>query len=224
MSTGVPNLPKAPAGRGPTQARRGEIQRQGIMLLISIVGVMWLIEIINALDNYGLDTDGGIHPRDLGRIWEVFTAPFLHGSWGHLIANTIPFVFMGLIIALHGAKKLALVTAIVIVLGGLGTWLISPAGSVTVGASGVVFGYAGYLLARGLFDRSALEIVTGGLVGAIWGGALLASLVPHTGISWQGHVCGGIAGVIAAWLLADRQGAPKRPSSPSSALDRALSQ
>jgi membrane associated rhomboid family serine protease len=194
------------------------------MLLVSIVGVMWLIEIINSLDSYGLDTDGGIHPRNFGRIWEVFTAPFLHASWGHLIANTIPFVFMGLIIALHGAKRLALVTAIVIVLGGLGTWLISPSGSVTVGASGVVFGYAGYLLTRGLFDRSALEIVTGGLVGAIWGGALLASLVPHTGVSWQGHLCGAIAGVVAAWLLADPRGAPKRPSSPSSALDRALSQ
>jgi membrane associated rhomboid family serine protease len=224
MSTGAPNVAKVPSGRGPTQPRRGETQQQGIMLLISIVGVMWLIEIINSLDNYGLDTDGGIHPRNFGRIWEVVTAPFLHASWGHLIANTIPFVFMGLIIALHGAKKLALVTAIVIVLGGLGTWLISPAGSVTVGASGVVFGYAGYLVTRGLFDRSALEIVTGGLVGAIWGGALLASLVPHTGISWQGHLCGGIAGVVAAWMLAERQSAPKRPSSPSSALDRALSQ
>jgi len=186
--------------------------------------VMWLIEIINSLDSYRLDTDGGIHPRDFGRIWEVFTAPFLHAGWGHLIANTIPFVFMGLIIALHGAKRLALVTAIVIVIGGIGTWLISPSGSVTVGASGVVFGYAGYLLARGLFDRSALEIVTGALVGAIWGGALLASLVPHTGISWQGHLCGGIAGIIAAWLLADRQSPAKRPASPSSALDRALAE
>ena len=224
MSTGLPNVPKVPAGRGPTQSRRGETQQLGIVLLISIVGVMWLIEIINSLDSYRLDTDGGIHPRDFGRIWEVFTAPFLHASWGHMLANTIPFVFMGLIIALHGAKRLALVTAIVIVIGGLGTWLISPSGSVTVGASGVVFGFAGYLLTRGLFDRSALEIVTGALVGAIWGGALLASLVPHTGVSWQGHLCGGIAGIIAAWLLADRQRAVERSSSPSSALDRALAE
>jgi membrane associated rhomboid family serine protease len=208
MSTGVPTAP----------SRRGETQQQGILLLASIVGVMWLIEIINSLDSYRLDHDGGIHPRDLGRIWEVFTAPFLHAGWDHLIANTIPFVFMGLIIALCGATRLALVTAIVIVIGGLGTWLISPSGSVTVGASGVVFGYAGYLLTRGLFDRSALEVVTGALVGAIWGGALLASVVPHTGISWQGHVCSGIAGVIAAWLLAER----RRGASPTSALDRAL--
>jgi membrane associated rhomboid family serine protease len=192
------------------------------MLLIGIVGVMWLVEIINSIDHYALDTDGGIHARDLGRIWEIFTAPFLHASWGHLIANTIPFVFMGLIIALRGASRVALVTLIVIVIGGLGTWLISPAGSVTVGASGVVFGYAGYLLTRGLFDRSVLEIVTGGIVGAIWGGALLASLVPHSGVSWQGHLSGGIAGIIAAWLLAERASDAKRPESHTSALDRAL--
>jgi membrane associated rhomboid family serine protease len=89
----------------------------------------------------------------------------------------------------------------VIVIGGLGTWLVAPGGSVTVGASGVVFGYATYLLTRGLFDRSALEVLTGVVVGVIWGGALLSSLVPHYGISWQGHACGAIAGVIAAWLL-----------------------
>ena len=87
-------------------------------------------------------------------MWAIFTAPFLHVSFAHLIDNTIPFVFMGVIIALRGAARLALVTAIVIVVGGLGTWLIAPAHSVTVGASGVVFGYADYLFTRGLFDRS----------------------------------------------------------------------
>ncbi len=92
-------------------------------------------------------------------------------------------------------------TAIVIVVGGLGTWLIAPAGTVTVGASGVVFGYATYLFTRGFFDRSALEILSGVIVGVVWGGALIASIVPHYGVSWQGHVCGAIAGVIAAWLL-----------------------
>jgi membrane associated rhomboid family serine protease len=111
---------------------------------------------------------------------------------------------MGLIIALAGAARLAAVTAVVIVVGGLGTWLIAPAHSVTVGASGVVFGYAAYLLARGLFDRSALELVTGVVVGVVWGGALLASLVPHYGVSWQAHLCGAIGGVLAAWLLAQR--------------------
>ncbi|HEY6396632.1 MAG TPA: rhomboid family intramembrane serine protease, partial [Solirubrobacteraceae bacterium] len=82
----------------------------------------------------------------------------------------------------------------------------------TVGASGVVFGYASYLLVRGLFDRSVLEILTGAVVGAVWGGALLASVVPHTGISWQGHVCGAIAGVVAAYVLSGRKQSPPAES------------
>jgi membrane associated rhomboid family serine protease len=194
-------------------------QREGIELLGAIVALMWLIEVINAIDGYQLTTDG-IYARDVDRLWGILTAPFLHVSFGHLISNTIPFVFMGVIIALRGAARLALVTAIVIVLGGLGTWLIAPAHVSTVGASGVVFGYAAYLLARGLFDRSALEVLTGVIVGAVWGGALVASLVPHYGISWQGHLCGAIAGVVAAWLLS---GDRRRPApAPQDQLARAL--
>ena len=182
------------------QSRRSQIPHDGFQLLFGIVALMWVVEVINTLDSNKLDGDG-IIPRDFGHLWGVLTSPFIHGSFQHLISNTIPFVFMGVIIALRGAARVALVTLIVIVIGGLGTWLIAPANSLTFGASGVVFGYATYLLTRGLFDRSALELLTGAIVGAVWGGALLASLVPHQGISWQGHLCGGIGGVVAAWLL-----------------------
>jgi len=194
------------------------------MLLVGIVAVMWILEVINSLDNNGLDS-ASIDARSIGHLWGIFTAPFLHVSFGHLIANTIPFVFMGVIIALRGAARLALVTLIVIVIGGLGTWLIAPAHSHTVGASGVVFGYATYLLARGLFNRSWLEILIGIVVGAVWGGALLSSLVQHYGVSWQGHACGAVAGVIAAWLLArPRTGARAGARSGSDPLARALAQ
>jgi membrane associated rhomboid family serine protease len=180
---------------------KGQTQRQGIQLLAGIVALMWVVEVINTLDGNRLDADG-IYPRNVGRLWAIFTAPFLHASFAHLISNTVPFVFMGLIIALRGAARVALVTLIVVVIGGLGTWLIAPAHSVTVGASGVVFGYAAYLLTRGLFNRSVLELLVGAVVGVVWGGALLTSLVPRYGISWQGHVAGAVGGVVAAWLLA----------------------
>ncbi|HEX3975410.1 MAG TPA: rhomboid family intramembrane serine protease [Solirubrobacteraceae bacterium] len=201
--------------RNPVVSGRAQVVRQsaeGLSLLVAIVAIMWIIEVVNSLDSYALDRDGGLIPRDVDRVWAIFTSPFLHASWQHLIDNTIPFVFMGVIIALRGATKLALVTLIVIVVGGLGTWLIAPADSQTVGASGVVFGYATYLFARGLFDRSILEILTGVIVGVVWGGALVASVVPHTGISWQAHVCGAVGGVIAAWLLAGRQMTSRPPS------------
>ncbi len=191
-------------------ARRRERQREGIQLLVAIVVLMWVLEVVNSLDAGALDRDG-IWPRDVGRLWGVLAAPFLHLSFAHLIDNTIPFVFMGAIIALRGAARLALVTAIVIVVGGLGTWLIAPAHSITVGASGVVFGYATYLLARGVFDRSVLELLTGAAVALVWGGALLTSLLPHYGVSWQGHLSGAVGGVVAARLLA--RGRPARGSS-----------
>jgi membrane associated rhomboid family serine protease len=179
---------------------RTKTQLDGIQLLVGIVALMWAIEVINTIDSNKLSNDG-IYPRDFGRLWGIVTSPFLHASFQHLIANTVPFVFMGLIIALRGAAKLGLVTLIVIALGGLGTWLIAPAHTDTIGASGVVFGYATYLLTRGVFNRSALELFTGAVVGVVWGGALLSSIVPHYGVSWQAHVCGAIAGVIAAARL-----------------------
>lgn len=193
------------ATRVPDRQSRGSARRrtqlEGIQLLVAIVALMWVVEAINAIDSYRLDTDG-IYPRNFSHIWGIFTAPFIHANFSpHLLDNTIPLVFMGLFIALQGARRLALVTLIVVVVGGLGTWLIAPAHTVTIGASGVVFGYATYLFTRGFFNRSLLELLVGIVVGVVWGGALVASIVPHTGISWQGHLCGAIGGVVAAWVM-----------------------
>lgn len=194
-------------------------REEGLALLAATVAVMWIIQLINSLDGYKLDRDG-LYPHNVDRIWGIFTTPFLHASWSHLIGNTIPFVFMGILIALAGPARFAAVTLIVIVLGGLGTWLISPAGVPVVGASGVVFGYATFLLTRGFFNHSVVEILAGVVVGAVFGSALLASLVPHGNVSWQGHLCGGIAGVIAAWLLSsrDRAQAAASPRAPGRAF------
>jgi membrane associated rhomboid family serine protease len=220
-------LAKLTRGRLP-QATDAKQSIEGLILLAGIVALMWLLEVINTLDSNGLN-GAGIHPRNLSDLWDIFTAPFLHVSFQHLTDNTIPFVFMGVIIALRGAVRLALVTLIVIVIGGLGTWLISPAHSatgqpiVTVGASGVVFGYATYLFTRGVFNRSVLEILTAVVVAVVWGGALLYSIVPHPGVSWQGHASGAVGGVVAAWLLA-RNRAERGTTSRGDPLARALAQ
>ncbi|HWF33787.1 MAG TPA: rhomboid family intramembrane serine protease [Solirubrobacteraceae bacterium] len=190
--------------------RRGQLQLGGVQLLLVMVAFMWVIEVINSLDNQGLDGDGGIYPHNVGRVWAIFTAPFLHVSFQHLESNTVPLVFMGLIIALEGARRLAAATLIIILVAGIGTWVIAPGHELVVGASGVVFGYATYLFSRGLFNRSLLELVVGGVVGLFWGGALLTSIVPHYGISWQDHAAGAVGGVLAAALLArDRKPASR---------------
>lgn len=196
---------------------RSNKQQQGLLLLAALVLLMWLVEAINSIDSNGLDSDG-IEARSISHFWGILTSPFIHASFQHLMDNTVPFVFLGVIIALHGARRLLIVTGFIILIGGLGTWVIGPGGTSTIGASGVVFGYATYLLTRGFFDRSIWELGVGIVVGVVWGAVLLSSLVPHSGISWQAHLCGGIAGVIVAWRLSQvdqrRQPEPDKPHQP----------
>ncbi len=163
--------------------------------------IMWLSEIVDVVVDHRLD-GYGIEPRDADGLTGIVAAPFLHGGFDHLIANTVPFLTMGFVIALKGATRVLAVTAIVAIVSGLGTWLIAPAGTVHIGASGVVFGYATYLLSRGFFDRDLLGLAVGVAVGAIWGSALLGGLLPQEGISWQGHLFGAIGGVVAARVFA----------------------
>jgi membrane associated rhomboid family serine protease len=182
---------------------------RALQLLLAMVLLMWGLEVVDtALDNR-LDRYG-IVPREVDGLDGVVAAPFLHVGFGHLAANTLPFVVMGLVIALEGPLRLLGVTAIVAVVSGLGTWLVAPADTVHLGASGVVFGYATYLIARGWFNRRAAEIAIGVAVAVVWGGALLAGLEPQQGISWQGHLFGAIGGVVAARMLSEPRSAAPR--------------
>jgi membrane associated rhomboid family serine protease len=177
---------------------------RALQLLLAMVLLMWVLEVVDAALDNRLDRYG-IEPRDVDGLDGVVAAPFLHVGFGHLLANTLPFAAMGAVIALEGAWRLLGVTAIVAVVSGLGTWLIAPADTIHLGASGVVFGYATYLIARGWFNRRPAEIAIGVGVAFLWGGALLAGLEPQQGISWQGHLFGAIGGVAAASALSERR-------------------
>lgn len=174
----------------------------GLKLLVALVGLMWLSEIVDTALQGQLD-QYGIISRESSGLLGILTAPFLHLGFGHLISNTLPLVTLGALIAIGGAVRLFAVTAMVTMIGGLGTWLISPPNTITIGASGLVFGYASYLILRGLFNRRIGQVLLGVVVVMVWGSALLGGLLPQDGISWQGHLFGGIAGVLAAWVLAD---------------------
>ena len=182
---------------------RHAAQIDGLCALGALVAVMWAVELVNVLDDYRLDRDG-IVPRNLSHLDGIAFAPFLHASFSHLLGNTVPLVILGLAIALAGAGRLLLVTLIVALVSGLGVWLTSPSGSVTVGASGVVFGYATYLISRGLFDRRVGEVLLGVVALLLFGGALISDLIPRSGVSWEAHLFGGIGGVLAAAVLARR--------------------
>ena len=180
------------------------------MLVGAMVVVMWVVEVINAVDHYSLDRYG-IRPRATDGLDGVAFSPFLHASWGHLIGNTVPFLVLGGVIALSGLRRLAWVTLMVMVIGGLGVWLFAPENTLHIGASGVVFGYAGYLVARGVFTRSVLHLAVGAVVAIVWGTTLLSGLVPRDGISWQGHLFGAIGGIVAARVLGGGFSARKAP-------------
>ena len=184
-------------------SRRG-IMHAGFRVVAAMAALMWVSEIVDTLADHRLD-GYGIEPREGDGLVGIVTAPFLHAGFGHLISNTVPFLVMGFVIAFKGATRVLTVTVVVALVSGVGTWLVGPADSVHIGASGVVFGYATYLLSRGFFDRDVLELGIGFLVGAIWGTALIGGVLPEEGISWQGHLFGAIGGVLAARLLARRR-------------------
>jgi membrane associated rhomboid family serine protease len=184
--------------------RSGTDRTNGLILVAAMAAVMWVSEIADQILGGRLDAYG-IEPRTGEGLVGIALAPFLHVGFGHLIGNTVPFLVMGAAIALSGLARVVLVTVIVIAVSGLGTWLVGPGGTDTVGASGVVFGYGAYLLARGFFDRDLVHLGTGLLVGALFGGALLSGLAPHPGISWQAHLFGAVGGVLAARALSRRR-------------------
>jgi membrane associated rhomboid family serine protease len=184
---------------GPQPRLRSEDRVRGLVFVGAMVAVMWVVEVLDAAGAH-LDANG-IHPRDVDTLPDIAFAPFLHAGWGHLIGNTVPFLVLGGAIALSGLARTAAVTVIVAVVGGLGTWLIGPANTNHIGASGLVFGFAAYLIARGIFSRNPIHLGAGVAVIAIYGATLAFSLMPHQGISWQGHLFGAVGGVVAARVL-----------------------
>lgn len=181
--------------------------RSGVRLVLGMAAVMWVLEIIDAVTRHTLD-GYGILPRTIVGLPGVIAAPFLHLGFAHLAANTVPFIALGVIIAIGGAARVLTVTAIAAAVSGLAVWLLAPTRSVTVGASGIVFGFAAYLIVRGLVSRRVGQLVVGALVILVFGTGLLVGLLPRAGISWVGHLFGAIGGAAAARVLHDGTDAP----------------
>ncbi|BBZ40763.1 rhomboid family intramembrane serine protease [Mycobacterium conspicuum] len=181
--------------------------------ILTFVALLYLVELLDLLTNHSLERNG-IRPQTTDGLWGIIFAPVLHANWAHLMANTIPLLVLGFLMTLAGISRFVWATAIIWILGGFGTWLIGNVGSSCgptdhIGASGLIFGYLAFLLVFGLFVRRVWHIIVGLVVLFLYGGVLLGAMpVLHQcgGVSWQGHLSGAVAGVVAAYLLS----APER--------------
>jgi len=174
----------------------------GSVPVLAMASVMWVSEAVDLLPGTYFDRLG-IQPRSSDGLLGIALAPFLHAGFAHLIANTGAFLILGVLLAWTTGRFLP-VTLGIVLFGGLGTWLIGQPYTVHIGASGVVYGYAAFLVAWGVFTRRVVSILVAAAVLVMYGGIVWGVLPGQAGVSWQGHLCGAIAGIVMAWWLAER--------------------
>lgn len=172
------------------------------MLLFGLLAAMWVIEVVDfVLPMVDMD-QFGIRPRTNQGLWGILLSPFLHVGFGHLLSNSLPFLLLGGLVMTGGRRRFLLLSLWVTILGGSGVWLLGGGHTVHLGASLVIFGYLGFLLSRGVVERSLGGVLLS--LGLLFGyGGMLHGVLPgQPGISWLGHLCGFLAGIAGAWLLA----------------------
>lgn len=196
----------------PTTVRANRLERPARAALVMglLLAALWVIEGLDQLVGNALD-GFGIRARELDGLPEIFTAPFLHGGWDHLIGNSLPFFVLGFLVLLGGMARWLLASLISIVSSGLAAWLLTPVDTIILGASGLIFGWLTYLLARGLWSRNPAQIGVAVLILIVYGSMIWGIFPSSSGISWQAHLGGAVGGIIAAWLLHRRTSAFVQP-------------
>jgi membrane associated rhomboid family serine protease len=170
-----------------------------LVMLLLLAG-LWMLEFLDQLSGHQLD-QLGIHAREVDGMPEIFTAPFLHAGWDHLLSNSLPFYILGFLVLLSGLARWLASSLIIIVISGVAAWSLTPAHTIILGASGLIFGWLTYLLARGIWSRRPAQAVVAAVVLLVYGGLIWGIFPSGAGISWQAHLGGAIGGVVAAWLL-----------------------
>jgi len=170
------------------------------LLLFGMLGIMWIVVILDQLPYLHLERHG-IQPRSAVGLLGIVFAPFLHAGFNHVMVNSVPFLVLGGAILSGGARVFWKVTLFVALAGGLGVWLCAGKFTNHIGASGLIFGYLGFLLARGFFERSLPWMAVAVVALIVYGGVLIGILPRHAGVSWQGHLFGLLAGIGVARMM-----------------------
>ncbi len=190
--------------KSPKNTLSSEIKTQ-VIILGSFVSIFWITELIDIFIFKGRLDRFGIQPQSLIGLRGILLAPFLHGDLPHLISNTIPFLVLAWLVMLQETSDFWIVTLLTMIIGGLGVWLFGAPTSVHIGASILIFGYLGFLLLRGYFQRNFISIFLSVLVTFLYGGLVFGVLPAGPGISWQGHLFGFLGGILAAKLIANEK-------------------
>lgn len=178
--------------------------RTALVIVLGSLAVLWIIQIINNADNYQLSIDYSIQPRIAADLPYIFTAPFLHWSWAHIQGNSIPFLVLGFLAAYrNNLSKFIGVTAVVIVTSGMAEWIVAPTGSEGAGASGLIFGWFGYVVVRGFFNHNKVDIVVGVLI-MLYYLPIFTLLLPAPHLGYQAHIGGFVGGVFCGWAFRTR--------------------
>ena len=185
--------------------------RDAVVVMVGFLALIWALQVFNWADGYRLDGDFGILPQHLSRLPDIFTAPFLHVNWQHIEGNSLPLFVLGVLAAYRSIARFLLVSLIVIVTSGMAVWLFQSSNELTVGASGLIFGYFGYVLVRGFLDRNLIDIGVGAVAGVLYWTILAVALPGTPGVSWIGHLGGLVGGIIAAWVVRSRSPSAPRP-------------
>ncbi len=175
--------------------------KTSINWMTSLLALMWGIELINFFLGHSLSRMGGIQPRTLLGLIGIPASPFLHFGLFHLLMNTLPFAILGGLICLQDKKLFVEVSLIIIVISGLAVWLLARP-SIHAGASSLIFGYFGFLLASGWYAKDLQSIIIASAVLIFYGGMIFGILPLRAYVSWEGHLSGLLAGISAAWMNA----------------------
>lgn len=179
--------------------------KKSLIIALWAVAIIWAVYILNIIVFFAEFKSLGIRPRETLGLIGIPLSPFLHASWGHLIGNSIPLFILTFLIVQFYNKLWIPVSIFSVFLGGFAVWLFAQSNSVHIGASGVIFSYIGFLLFSGIFRRSPKAIIIGLIILLLYGGTLIFGVLPkQPGISWQGHLFGAIAGIIAAYIYRNK--------------------
>lgn len=192
--------------RSTGQLIRDTVKRLRLPIIMLIA--MWVVYFFQLITANAVGYALAIYPRDFSHWWAIIFAPFVHWSFAHILNNSILFIILGSIVAFEGNKRFAVVTLITMVTSGCGAWLLAMPGSATGGMSGVIFGYAAYIIAMAFAEqnlkRKLIRIIVAVVVVSWWGMTFLSGFIPQTTVSWQGHLFGALGGILVAWLIRRR--------------------